>query len=493
MKDSTPHKSKDKNEENKFKTTIHNMIYKLIEDDDAFNSIDFQENVPPQNPQPQINPLNNPYISYYANNNNDMFLFQNIFNTKERKTFPNININQGIEKYKNNFDLNKNQNIIRDQNRKRTYDTPTAGHNSKIEMEILINKIKAILEKNGKLDFHVYKLIKGKFLAIIKNHKGSKIFQKYIKPNNTSDEIIHLLFLELSKNLEDFMTNPYSNYFFKKFFICLNSDDRIYLLKKIEKSIVKLSIDEIGTYPIQTIIEFLNNKIEKMIVINAIKDHIQELIFNQYGSYVVEKLISSLEENDIPFLYSFIAMNFIQLSFNNNAICVIKKLLSQKLSNYMHNLIKNYVIKNCKEFILHPCGNFVVQGIVEYWDDYLEIVGLYKNNFFDLSLEKYASNVIERFIERDEKVLENYIEEIIESKKIYEIMKSKFGNYVIQKAIKLAKNEYKKKLVFNAAMMINNLKEKKLITKWKSILMPHIHDLSNDSIKELNTRNFFDF
>ena len=230
-----------------------------------------------------------------------------------------------------------------------------------------------------------------------------------------------------------------------------------------------------------------------MIVINAIKDHIQELIFNQYGSYVVEKLISSLEENDIPFLYSFIAMNFIQLSFNNNAICVIKKLLSQKLSNYMHNLIKNYVIKNYKEFILHPCGNFVVQGIVEYWDDYLDIVVLYKNNFFNLSLEKYASNVIERFIERDEKVLENYIEEIIESKKIYEIMRSKFGNYVIQKAIKLAKNEHKKKLVFNAAVMINNLKEKKLITKWKSILMPHIHELSNDSIKELNTRNFFDF
>ena len=126
-------------------------------------------------------------------------------------------------------------------------------------MEILINKIKVILEKNGKLDFHVYKLIKGKFLSIIKNHKGSKIFQKYIKPNNTSDEIIHLLFLELSKNLEEFMTNPYSNYFFKKFFICLNSDDRIYLLKKIEKSIVKLSLDEIGTYPIQTIIEFLND------------------------------------------------------------------------------------------------------------------------------------------------------------------------------------------------------------------------------------------
>ena len=491
MKDSAPLNKKDKNEENKFKSTIHNMIYKLIEEDENSNSIDFQEKQIPQNLQ--INPLNNPYIPYYINNNNDIFLFQNIFNPKERNTFPNNSINSGMQKYMNDYDLSQNKFIQRDKNRKKTYDIPTAGHNSKIELELLINKIKAILEKNGKLDFHVYKLIKGKFLSIIKNHKGSKIFQKYIKPNNTSDEIIHLLFLELSKDLEEFMTNPYSNYFFKKIFICLNNDDRIYLLKKIEKSIVKLSLDEIGTYPIQTIIEFLNNKIEKMIIITAIKDHIPELIYNQYGSYVIEKLIACMEESEIPFLYSFIANNFIPLSFNNNAICVIKKLLSLKLSNYMHNIIKNLVIENYKEFILHPCGNFVVQGIVEFWDDYLDIINLYKNYLFNLSLEKYSSNVIERFIERDEKILEQYIDEIVASKKIYEIMKSKFGNYVIQKAIKLAKNEYKQKLVFNAAIMINNLKEKKLITKWKSILMPHIHELSNDSINELNSRNFFNF
>ena len=491
MKDSAPFNKKDKNEENEFKSTIHNMIYKLIEEDENSNSIDFQEKQIPQNLQ--INPLNNPYIPYYINNNNDIFLFQNIFNPKERNTFPNNTINSGMQKYMNDYDLSQNKFIQRDKNRKKTYDIPTAGHNSKIELELLINKIKAILEKNGKLDFHVYKLIKGKFLSIIKNHKGSKIFQKYIKPNNTSDEIIHLLFLELSKDLEEFMTNPYSNYFFKKIFICLNNDDRIYLLKKIEKSIVKLSLDEIGTYPIQTIIEFLNNKIEKMIIITAIKDHIPELIYNQYGSYVIEKLIACMEESEIPFLYSFIANNFIPLSFNNNAICVIKKLLSLKLSSYMHNIIKNLVIENYKEFILHPCGNFVVQGIVEFWDDYLDIINLYKNYLFNLSLEKYSSNVIERFIERDEKILEQYIDEIVASKKIYEIMKSKFGNYVIQKAIKLAKNEYKQKLVFNAAIMINNLKEKKLITKWKSILMPHIHELSNDSINELNNRNFFNF
>jgi hypothetical protein len=288
------------------------------------------------------------------------------------------------------------------------------------------------------------------------------------------------------------MTNPYSNYFVKKFFICLNADDRIYLLKKIEKSIVNLSLNEIGTYPIQTIIEYLGNKVEKMIIISAVKDHIHELIYNQYGSYVLEKMVSCMDERDIPFLYSFIANNFIQLAFNSNSICVIKKLLSLNLNPYMHDLIKKLVISHSKEFILHPCGNFVIQSIVEFWDDYLIIINLYINNLFTLSLEKYASNVIERFIERDERVLIKYIDEIVKSGKIYEIMKSKFGNYVIQKAIKLSKNESRKKLVFNCALMINNLKDSKLITKWKSILMPYINELSTDSIIKLNSRNFFE-
>ena len=492
MEKNSSQKSKEKNEENKFKTTIHDMIFKLIEDEEPMNPIDFQANPIPQNYQ--LNPLDNPYPPVFLNNNNNNFnIMSNIFN-KTRNTFPDNNkIRQ--QKYIPNFDnmdIFNIQNIKRTPNRKKTYDTPTVGHNSKIEVEILINKIKIILEKNGKLDFYVYNLIKGKFLSIIKNHKGSKIFQKYIKPNNTSDEIIHLLFLELSKNLEEFMTNPYSNYFFKKLFICLNNDDRIYLLKKIEKSIVKLSLDEIGTYPIQTIIEYLNNKIEKMIIISAIKDHVKELIYNQYGSYVIEKLVSCMEEKDIPFLFAFISNNFIQLAFNNNSICVIKKLLSLNLNNYLHDLIKNLVIQHSKEFILHPCGNFVIQSIVEFWYDYLDIINLYINNLFNLSLEKYASNVIERFIERDERVLNKYIDEIVKSGKIYEIMKSKFGNYVIQKAIKLSKNELRKKLVFNAAFMINNLKDSKLINKWKSILMPHINELSPDAINRLNSRNFFD-
>ena len=106
---------------------------------------------------------------------------------------------------------------------------------------------------------------------------------------------------------------------------------------------------------------------------------------------------------------------------------------------------------------------------------------MFEGKYYSLSLEKYASNVVERCLEKDQNILNKYIEEIIDSEKIYEVMRSNFGNYVIQKAIKLSKNENKQKLVFNAAKDINKLNDPKLIIKWKSILLNYLNDFEKEN------------
>ena len=70
-------------------------------------------------------------------------------------------------------------------------------------------------------------------------------------------------------------------------------------------------------------------------------------------------------------------------------------------------------------------------------------------------------------------------------------MKSNYGNYVMQKALKLSSNEYKNKLVYNAAKDINKLIGYKLIIKWKSLLLPHIKDLTSEQIQELKKQKYF--
>ena len=355
--------------------------------------------------------------------------------------------------------------------------------------EYLIFQLKFNLERNGKIDHYIYSLVKGIFINIIKNQKGSKIFQKYLK--STHCDILHQIFLEIKPNLEEIITDFYANYFCKRFFTFLNQKDRIDFLLVIEKSLVKLSSDSIGTYPIQTIIEHVGSKNEKNIIINALKDHIKELSFDPFGCHVIEKLLSCFEEEYVGFIYNYIVDNFLELAYNNNGICVVKKILSLTHKTNLHDKLKIIVKENAKQLISHPYGNFVIQVVVECWNDYEEILCLFDKKYYSLSLEKYGSNVVERCIEKDDKILNNYIDEIVNMNKICEVMKSIYGNYVIQKALKLAKGDSKQKLVYNSAKNVNKLVEQKLIKKWKSILSIYIDCLTNEQVEVLKEQNFF--
>ena len=464
------------------KTVIHHYPIGMFNAGIGFNLNNNLQNLKP-NFENNINinkNNNNPTIKNNINDNSN----QNYKRSESRKkTYPNFNNNDNYQKnINNNILLVPTYNQIFYQN-----------HNNLNQInyntEYLIFQLKFNLERNGKIDHYIYSLVKGVFINIIKNQKGSKIFQKYLK--STHCDILHQIFLELKPNLEEIITDFYANYFCKRFFTFLNQKDRIDFLLVIEKSLVKLSSDSIGTYPIQTIIEHVGSKNEKNIIINALKDHIKELSFDPFGCHVIEKLLSCFEEEYVGFIYNYIVDNFLELAYNNNGICVVKKILSLTHKTNLHDKLKIIVKENAKQLISHPYGNFVIQVVVECWNDYEEILCLFDKKYYSLSLEKYGSNVVERCIEKDDKILNNYIDEIVNMNKICEVMKSIYGNYVIQKALKLAKGDSKQKLVYNSAKNVNKLVEQKLIKKWKSILSIYIDCLTNEQVEVLKEQNFF--
>jgi len=420
----------------------------------------------------------------YNNNNNNNLYFQNII---MNNTINNNEIVNPIMNSENNNSFFTNNNITLNNNLNNNLNNL---NNNNCINDNLIFELKHLLEHTGKIDFYIYNLIKGKIVSIIKNHKGSKIFQKYLKSTH-SDEILHLIFVELFPFLSDLIIDPYANYFCKKFFTYLNQKDRIDFLKNIEKNLVELSSDSIGTYPIQSIIEHLSSKNEKNIILSGIKEGFIKLIYDAFGCHVLEKLLTCFEDEYIEFIYTYIFDNFLYLTNNSNGIYIIKKILTFTQKKNLHEKLKNIVKKNAIFLIKQSYGNFVIQVIIENWEDYKEITDLFKGNFFALSLEKYASNVIERCIEKDKEILENYINEIISNKCIANVMKSNYGNYVVQKVIKLAEGENKKLFVFNAAKDIDKLNDNKLIQKWKSLLSPHINELSQEQIDILKGQNYF--
>ncbi len=441
---------------------------------------------------------NNPY--YYNNRNyfqtqiihNPFNFNSNLINGVSNNFYmnPNLLMNNNI----NNNLLNNYNNFQRTENRRNTYDAKAENDikrndikdkkfgsvkfpkETNFKVEILIFEIKNILHRTDKIDHLIYGKIQGNIVDIIKTHKGSRIFQNYLK--NTHSDLLHQIFLEINPYLKDLLIDPYANYFCRKFFTFLNQKDRIDFLTSIEKNLIQLSSNSIGTFPIQGIIEHIGSKIEKDIIINTIKDNIQELSINPYSCHVIEKILSCFEGQYISFIYDFIQENFLFLAYNANGICLIRKIVSFTHKKTLHEFIKKIVEENSMELIIHPYGNYVIQELVESWDlfEVKKSLNLYKNKLTSLSMEKYSSNVMEKYIEKSDDILSEYIDEIIKSGKINEVMKNNFGNFVIQKALKLSSGENKRKLVIEVSRNIYKLNDKKLIVKWRELIM---QDLEN--------------
>jgi hypothetical protein len=351
-----------------------------------------------------------------------------------------------------------------------------SNNNNKIIIDNTSRELEIMLIQYGGFTKEIFNKLQGKFIPLMKTQTTSRILQYYLE--NTSQEIIHLIFLEIKDNIEELLFDIYANYFCLKIFYFLIEEDRIIFLKKISNNLDNLSINKISTYPIQCIIENLNYEEEQKIIFNGIINHLMKLSIDVYGTHVLEKILSSFNyDKYLIHISNFILENFVFLVNNSNGLCIVKKeiLLEYKNKNDNFKELKQLIIENSLILIQNPFGNYALQMAIDNWEinDLQEIFSTFKGRYVFLSIQKYSSNVIERCIEKSEEFLTNFIYEISnDNNSIKLLMKNNYGNYVIQTALKVSKNkiQIQKTLIEILNKNLKILNDKKLINKWKSII-----------------------
>ena len=444
---------------------IINNYYSKRKNSESINSISISTNND-KNTKPSDNMS---FISIDNNfyNCNSFINYQNFDNSFFRES--NVNKYKRSRKNHNSFFAGDkiifNPKIINQNSNQKNN-----GINKNVEIEILLIEINKILIKLEKISQNCYNKLKGNFEQIIRTHKGSRIFQNYLK--NTQVDILHQIFLEIRNKLPDLLKDNYANYFCKKFFDCLNQKDRIEYLTIIQNDLGILAIDVTATYPIQGIIEQLGSNAEKNLIYLGIKDYINIFCYNIYGTHVLEKILSYFEDKFIQEIIDFVYSNFLDLAYHINGICIVKKLILMTHKKELHEKIKKKIYENTLNLIVHQYGNYVIQVIMENWEsnELDDIVNLCKDKYLFLSNQKYSSNVVERIIEKSKENLEYYINQICCESNLFEVIKNNFGNYVIQKAVKLSSGKIQEKLIKEIMKNLDKLEDKKIINKWKMII-----------------------
>lgn len=339
-----------------------------------------------------------------------------------------------------------------------------------------IDEFSRIMTTKDRIEQEDFYSLKGSFLSIVTSQNGSRLMQRVY--TSTSRNILEQIFIELLAQLCSLMIDPYANYFCQKFYLILSQESKLKYLNQLSLGIIQIAKSKIGTHSCQTVVSLLKSKEEKEIIVQSLSGHVLDLCNDAMGVHLIEKIVVCFEEDLIVEVYDTIITNFTVLAHNANGLFVCKKVIVHAKNFSTLARIRDVIKENSMKLIKNQYGNYTIQVAIDNWPCELcqPIIESFNGNVFNLSMEKYSSNVIEKCLERsDEKQLLNFIEEITKNNCIISLMKNSFGNYVMQKILKLVNGKTKAKLVSIIKKSIEKLNDTKLIAKWKGILSHSNH------------------
>lgn len=277
--------------------------------------------------------------------------------------------------------------------------------------------------------------------------KGSRNLQRYLDKitSNELETIINLI----KDDLQYIMMDIYGNYFSQKLIQSSSPLQRIQLITFIQKNFVKIACDFSGTHSIQTLIEVKNSPKEEKLLIDIVKDHILELAFDSNGTHVMQKIISTINEENRTIINDFIMQNIDKLINDVNGVCVVKKFINGNTNESIRTFLLDYFDCNCIDIIQSPYGNYAIQHLIEQFgiDKAIKIFEKICDNISSFSMQKFSSNVVEKCVEISEGAHRKKIyTNLFCSSNLSSLIKNKYGNYVLTKAISNMNDSEKKEM-----------------------------------------------
>ncbi|KAG5519279.1 hypothetical protein PMAC_001904 [Pneumocystis sp. 'macacae'] len=303
--------------------------------------------------------------------------------------------------------------------------------------------------RNNKNKKYKLKDIFGHIVEFSGDQYGSRFIQQALEEASTEDK--EAVFKEIFPNSLQLMTDVFGNYVIQKFMEYGDQMQKTLLLQQMKGHVLNLSLQTYGCRVVQKALEYIQVD-EKISLVKELNGNILKCIKNQNGNHVIQKIIEKVPIEHIQFLINTFQGQIYVLATHPYGCRVIQRMLEYcshtrdfitELHLYAQNLIRDQY------------GNYCIQHIIEKGEpeDRSKIISVVKGNIFRFSKHKFASNVVEKCItygtEEEKKLL---IDKIMENNEdgtsfLLPMIKDQYANYVIKKALDVACDDQRNKLI----------------------------------------------
>ncbi|KAJ1920640.1 hypothetical protein H4219_001198 [Mycoemilia scoparia] len=289
--------------------------------------------------------------------------------------------------------------------------------------------------------------LEGKIFAVCKDQHGCRYLQKNLEEGRP--ELIEIIFKEVTPHFTVLMTDPFGNYLCQKLLEHCNESQRTHIVTKITPDLVNISLNMHGTRAVQKMIEYLSNQTQIDAIIEAFRNSVVLLIRDLNGNHVIQKCLNRLSSKDNQFIYDSVAKNCIEVATHRHGCCVFQRCIDHA-SDYQKRQLVLEVVENALALVQDPFGNYVVQYILDLnCTDFSEpLINRFVDQICGLSVQKFSSNVMEKCIRLAKpQTRRKLISPLVHPGKLDTLMRDSYGNYVVQTSLDYADPQQRTEMI----------------------------------------------
>jgi hypothetical protein len=291
------------------------------------------------------------------------------------------------------------------------------------------------------------------------NQSGCRHLQKQLEQH---PETAINFYEQIKNQIYELSLNSFGNYFIQKLFVYLPLCYFFSIFKtSFSTNFISICCDPHGTRVIQTFLEKVSQNQDLLNLFNTFFEaNINNIILNQNATHIIIKYFTLIKYPHNEDLLTFFKRNILTISTNKHSCCTLQKCIEYSNPKQKHFLLLAIANISSKLFT-DQYGNYVVQFAMSVSDFEINriIVLNYLNEVNTFSSQKYSSNVIEKSLDCcDEQTKQLIIEKICNQKMVSTLLFDMYGNYVLQKAMSLAREPFRSLFIQMVGPSLENIK-----------------------------------
>lgn len=291
-----------------------------------------------------------------------------------------------------------------------------------------------------------------------KDKLKSKQLQGTLQRAGRGSDLAQLIFTRAKPCFVELVRDQHGNYLSQRILETATTEQFDELFALMASDLEGLAQDQHGTRAVQKLVELSvgMDQVAKLLEVLP-QDLVERLARSVTGFHVIVKLLEILPKKEVEGLTELLCGNpdkVLALGLDQWGCCVLKKCVDCTKDAAREKIVAA-ITTNTLPLVQDPFGNYVVQHLIimgHSWPNgsnpsITHIIDSLRGKIHELSLQKYSSNVLEKcLVNAGDKDRNKIINEILNppncrpSEAVRVLLFHRFGNYVFQQALEVAKD-----------------------------------------------------